>query len=132
MSKEKNDKNNPIIPENIGELVKSVSGKTDTQMSNDESLKSLELAKIIVKEILNENNILSLSSIKSEQVIDLVHAKLLNSYYQIDEIDDYINNFLLLKRSENALLLHSFEKMIMYKNDENINNPGFFSRILKR
>lgn len=132
MAKEKTDEKGDKSEKNISDLVKSVSSPQNIH-SNDDTLKNLELAKIIVKEILNPNHLDSLSSISNIQVTDFTNAKLLNTYYRIPEIDEYIDNFLSYKRSENALLLRTFERMIMNNQDETLmGKKGFFDRILKR
>ena len=129
------------IPD-IKDIIKSVNNIEDDNKKNDlnndsnlnlESLKALEIAKIIVQETLNHKNLNSLSLINMEQVDDIVKAKLLNNYYQIPEIDEYINNFLQLKRSQEGQLIKLFVKMTMFnnQNDEN-NNKNIFQRILKR
>lgn len=125
----------------IKEIIKSVNQdeKPDnTDNANDsnlniEHLKALEIAKIIVQETLKEKNIKSLSFLNAEQVDDIVKAKLLNTYYQIPEINDYINNFLELKRSQDGQLIRLFVKMVMFNNEsDEINKKSLFQRILKR
>ena len=119
----------------ISDIINQVHPPENNQSNtNDlEYQKSLELAKIIVQEILNKDNISSLSFLKPEHVNDIVQAKLLNNYYDIPEIDQYILNYLELKRSENGQLIRLLVKLGMNNNiEENENKDGFFSRILKR
>ena len=125
----------------IKEIIKSVNqdekpdntDNTNDSNLNIEHLKALEIAKIIVQETLKEKNIKSLSFLNAEQVDDIVKAKLLNTYYQIPEIDNYINNFLELKRSQDGQLIRLFVKMVMYNNEsDEINKKSLFQRILKR
>jgi hypothetical protein len=100
---------------------------------NIEYLKALEIAKIIVQETLKKDNLKSLSFLNVEQVDDIVKAKLLNTYYNIPEINEYINNFLELKRSQDGQLIRLFIKMVMFNNDtDDVKNKNFFQRILKR
>jgi hypothetical protein len=125
----------------IKEIIKSVNqdekpdntDNTNDSNLNIEHLKALEIAKIIVQETLKEKNIKSLSFLNAEQVDDIVKAKLLNTYYQIPEIDNYINDFLELKRSQDGQLIRLFVKMVMYNNEsDEINKKSLFQRILKR
>ena len=125
----------------IKDIINSVNNENDNDNNNSntdnvnlEHLKVLEVAKIIINETLKEKNIKSLSFLNAEQVDDIVKARLLNNYYCIPEIDNYINDFLQLKRSESGQLINLFVKMIMYNNNQenDINKKGFFSRILKR
>ena len=125
----------------IKEIIKSVNqdekpdntDNTNDSNLNIEHLKALEIAKIIVQETLKEKNIKSLSFLNAEQVDDIVKAKLLNTYYQIPEINNYINDFLELKRSQEGQLIRLFVKMVMYNNEsDEINKKSLFQRILKR
>jgi hypothetical protein len=125
----------------IKEIIKSVNqdekpdntDNTNDSNLNIEHLKALEIAKIIVQETLKEKNIKSLSFLNAEQVDDIVKAKLLNTYYQIPEIDNYINDFLELKRSQDGQLIRLFVKMVMYNNEsDEINKKSLFQKILKR
>ena len=119
------------IIENVNK--KENENKGTSNIENIEHLKALEIAKIIVKETLNPLNIQSLSFLELEQIDDIVKARLLNSYYNIPEINDYIDNYLQLKRSHDGQLLKLFIKMVMFNNEIDDNNKkGFFSRILKR
>ena len=122
----------------ITDIIKSVNddnteNKGTSNNDNIEYLKALEIAKIIVQETLKKDNLKSLSFLNVEQVDDIVKAKLLNTYYNIPEIDEYINNFLELKRSQDGQLIRLFIKMVMFNNDtDDIKNKSFFQRILKR
>jgi hypothetical protein len=125
----------------IKEIIKSVNqdekpdntDNTNDSNLNIEYLKALEIAKIIVQETLKEKNIKSLSFLNGEQVDDIVKANLLNTYYQIPEIDKYIKDFLELKRSQDGELIRLFTKMAMYNNEsDEMNKKNLFQRILKR
>ena len=126
----------------IKEIIKSVNNDDEDNTNNSNSnidnmnlehLKALEIAKIIVHETLEKKNIKSLSFLNTDQIDDIVKARLLNNYFNIPEIDNYINDFLQLKRSQEGQLLKLFVKMIMFNNQENdISKKGFFQRILKR
>lgn len=122
----------------IADVINAVQKKDNTvnPTNNDsiESMKQLEIAKIIVEKTLNNKNLKSLTFINNEQVDDIVKAKLLNVYYNIPEINDYIDNFLQLKRSSNdGTLIRLFTKMAMFNNEsEDVGKKGFFQRILKR
>lgn len=118
--------------ENIFDLMNSVTGNKPNNVTSDDTLKNLELAKIIVKEMLDGKNIKSLSNINKNQVNDIVNALLLNTYYQIPEINEYVFNFLTLKRSQEGLLLKTFEKIVMNRDAIGNEHSGFFDRILKR
>ena len=123
----------------ITDIIKSVNqeekvdNSENTNNLNLESLKALEIAKIIVQETLKSENIKSLSFLNPEQVDDIVKARLLNNYYQISEIDNYISDFLELKRSQDGQLIKLFVKMVMFNNQsEEDNKKNLFQRILKR
>ena len=125
----------------IKEIIKSVNqdekpdniDNTNDSNLNIEHLKALEIAKIIVQETLKEKNIKSLSFLNPEQVDDIVKANLLNTYYQIPEINKYINDFLELKRSQDGQLIRLFVKMVMFNNEsDEMNKKNLFQRILKR
>jgi hypothetical protein len=125
----------------IKEIIKSVNqdekpdntDNTNDSNLNIEHLKALEIAKIIVQETLKEKNIKSLSFLNGEQVDDIVKANLLNTYYQIPEIDKYIKDFLELKRSQDGQLIRLFTKMAMFNNEsDEMNKKNLFQRILKR
>ena len=123
----------------ITDIIKSVNqeekvdNSENTNNLNLESLKALEIAKIIVQETLKSENIKSLSFLNPEQVDDIVKARLLNNYYRIPEIDNYINDFLELKRSQDGQLIKLFVKMVMFNNQsEEDNKKNLFQRILKR
>lgn len=129
---------NPDIADIIKAIDKTENKDNEPANNNDnnlnvEALKALEIAKIIVQETLKDKNLKSLSFLNNEQVDDIVKAKLLNEYYQIPEIEDYINNFLQLKRSQDGQLIKLFSKMAMFNNmNESDNNKNIFQRILKR
>ena len=123
----------------IKDLIKSVNdednskGNANVDNANLENLKALEVAKIIIDKTLKKENIKSLSFLNVEQVDDIVKARLLNNYFNIPEIDNYINDFLELKRSQDGQLIKLFVKMIMFNNPDNEpDKKGFFQRILKR
>ena len=125
----------------IKDIIKSVNqdekpdnvDNTNDSNLNIEHLKALEIAKIIVQETLKEKNIKSLSFLNPEQVDDIVKANLLNTYYQIPEINKYINDFLELKRSQDGQLIRLFVKMVMFNNEsDEMNKKNLFQRILKR
>lgn len=129
------DKNESL---NIADIIEAVNKKDNTVNSNNnndiESMKQLEIAKIIVEKTLNNENLKSLTFLNNEQVDDIVKAKLLNVYYNIPEIDQYIQDYLQLKRSSNdGTLIRLFTKMAMFNNEsDEVGQKGFFSRILKR
>jgi len=122
----------------IKDLIKSVNKEDDNNNSNTdnvnlENLKALEVAKIIINETLKEKNIKSLSFLNVEQIDDIVKARLLNNYFNIPEIDNYIMDFLELKRSQEGQLIKLFVKMTIFNNqDDEINKKSFFQKILKR
>ena len=124
----------------IKDLIKSVNKEDDNSNNNSntdnvnlENLKALEVAKIIINETLKEKNIKSLSFLNVEQIDDIVKARLLNNYFNIPEIDNYITDFLELKRSQDGQLMKLFVKMTIFNNqDDEINKKSFFQRILKR
>lgn len=122
----------------ISDIIESVNKKNNdnndsTSNDNIESMKNLELAKIIIQKTLDKENLDSLTFINNEQIQDIVNARLLNVYYNIPEIDSYITDFLELKRSNDGVLIKLFTKMAMFNNEnEETNNKGFFSRVLKR
>ena len=124
----------------IKDLIKSVNKEDDNNNNNSntdnvnlENLKALEVAKIIINETLKEKNIKSLSFLNVEQIDDIVKARLLNNYFNIPEIDNYIVDFLELKRSQDGQLMKLFVKMTIFNNqDDEINKKSFFQRVLKR
>ena len=124
----------------IGQLLNKVNDveedKKNGNRSNNsidiDSLKALEIGKIIVQESLNLDNLQSLTFINPDQIDDIVKARLLNAYYNIPEIDNFISDYLQLKRSENGQLMKLYVKMVMFNNEQNEEKKGFFSRILKR
>ena len=129
---EKPDIKDIIKSINQDEKPDNVDNTNDSNL-NIEHLKALEIAKIIVQETLKEKNIKSLSFLNPEQVDDIVKANLLNTYFQIPEIDNYIKDFLELKRSQDGQLIKLFTKMAMFNNEsDEINKKSLFQRILKR
>lgn len=130
--KEKSDKLD------IADIIDAVNKKDNTVNPNNnndiESMKQLEIAKIIVEKTLNDENLKSLTFLNNEQVDDIVKARLLNVYYNIPEIDQYIKDYLELKRSSNdGTLIRLFTKMAMFNNEsDEVGQKGFFNRILKR
>ena len=131
------------IPD-ITDIIESVNKKNDndnfnnsnnsnsSNMDNIEYMQKLEIGKIIVQETLKNDNIQSLSFLNNDQIDDIVKARLLNTYYNIPEINDYINDFLELKRSQEGQLIKLFTKMVMFNNQIDEDKKGLFSRILKR
>ena len=124
----------------IGQLLNKVNDVEEDKKNGNrgnnpidiDSLKALEIGKIIVQESLKLENLQSLTFINPEQIDDIVKARLLNAYYNIPEIDSYITDYLQLKRSENGQLMKLYVKMVMFNNEQNEEKKGFFSRILKR
>ena len=122
----------------IADVINAVQKKDNTvnPTNNDsiESMKQLEIAKIIVEKTLNNQHLKSLTFLNNEQVDDIVKARLLNVYYNIPEIEQYIGDYMELKRSSNdGTLIRLFTKMAMYNNEsDEIGKKGFFQRILKR
>ena len=123
----------------ITDVINAVQKKDNTvnpTNSNDsiESMKQLEIAKIIVEKTLNNQHLKSLTFLNNEQVDDIVKARLLNVYYNIPEIEQYIGDYMELKRSSNdGTLIRLFTKMAMFNNEsDEIGKKGFFQRILKR
>jgi len=119
------------INNNIKDMLDSVHDKnTNTEV---EDLKTLELAKIIVKELLKHDNIKSLSILNQEQVEDITNAYLLNEYYQIYDIENYIDNFLTLKRSSGGYLIDKISSLATNNQVEDDNgHQNFLNRIFKR
>ena len=122
----------------IADVINAVQKKDNTvnPTNNDsiESMKQLEIAKIIVEKTLNNQHLKSLTFLNNEQVDDIVKARLLNVYYNIPEIEQYIGDYMELKRSSNdGTLIRLFTKMAMFNNEsDEIGKKGFFQRILKR
>ena len=123
----------------IGQLLNKVNNVEEDKKNNSgnnaidiDSLKALEIGKIIVQESLKVENLQSLTFINPEQIDDIVKARLLNAYYNIPEIDDYITDYLQLKRSQDGQLIKLYVKMVMFNNEQNDEKKGFFSKILKR
>ncbi len=84
-------------------------------------------------ELLNSDNIKSLSLLSQDQIEDITNAYLLNEYYQIDDIEQYITNYLTLKRSTNGFLVDKITNLAI-NNQEPIqpDNQGFLSRVFRR
>lgn len=122
------------ISENVKSLLEAVHNKDSTNNDNSiETLDKLELAKIIVTELLAGHNIKSLSLLNQEQIEDITNAYLLNEYYQIDDIEQYILNYLTLKRSTSGYLIDKLTSMSMNNNDnEDIQQQNLFSRVFRR
>ena len=119
------------INENIKSLLESVHDKDEN--SNIEDMKSLELAKIIVKELLNNDNVKSLSLLNQEQIEDITNAYLLNDYYQIPDIEKYINNYLTLKRSTSGYLIDKISSLATNGQiDDDLNKKSFLNRVFRR
>lgn len=127
------ENNNPSITDIVSSTL-----QTNKNISNSnelEALKGLELAKIILKEFLDDKNLFSLSFLDNEQIDDIANAKILNTYYDIPEIDEYIDNILKLFRSNNGQAFRLLVKMVMFNHtddDLKFGKRGFFERILKR
>lgn len=123
---------NEEINENVKKLLESVHDK-DSDNSNLEDMKTLELAKIIVKELLNGDNVKSLSLLNQEQIEDITNAYLLNSYYQISDIDNYIDNFLTLKRSTSGYLIDKISNLATNTNaEDDLSKKSFLNRVFRR
>ena len=121
---------NEEINENIKTLLENVH---DNDNSNIDDMKTLELAKIIVKELLKEDNIKSLSLLNQEQIEDITNAYLLNDYYQIPEIEKYINNFLTLKRSTSGYLIDKISSLATNSQvDDEFSKKSFLNRVFRR
>lgn len=118
------------VNNNIKALLENVHDNKEDSKIDD--LKTLELAKIIVQELLNENNVKSLSLLNQEQIEDITNAYLLNDYYQIPDIDKYILNFLTLKRSTNAYLIDKISSLATNSNEDNEVQKSFLSRVFRR
>lgn len=118
------------VNNNIKTLLENVHDNKEDSKIDD--LKTLELAKIIVQELLNENNVKSLSLLNQEQIEDITNAYLLNDYYQIPDIDKYILNFLTLKRSTNAYLIDKISSLATNSNEDNEVQKSFLSRVFRR
>lgn len=133
-----NDIKNDITIENVIDSIHKKNESNNNQpVNNDniEQLVKLELGKIIVEKSLDIKNIQSLTFLYDEHIDDILNAKILNTYFKVDEIDDYISDFMQLKRSEDGKLLKLYSQMAMFvKNDEGdiFNKRGFFDKILKR
>ncbi len=121
------------VNENIRSLLQSAHEEQATTNDKIEDVKALELAKIIVMELLNSDNIKSLSLLSQDQIEDITNAYLLNEYYQIDDIEQYITNYLTLKRSTNGFLVDKITNLAI-NNQEPIqpDNQGFLSRVFRR
>lgn len=122
---------NEEINENIKSLLETVHDKDNN--SSIEDMKTLELAKIIVKELLNDDNVKSLSLLNQEQIEDITNAYLLNDYYQIPDIEKYISNFLTLKRSTSGFLIEKISSLATNSQvDDEFNKKSFLNRVFRR
>lgn len=122
---------NNEINENIKSLLESVHNNDDN--SSMEDMKSLELAKIIVKELLNRENVKSLSLLNQEQIEDITNAYLLNDYYQIPDIEKYILNFLTLKRSTSGFMIEKITSLTNNSQTEDeFGKKSFLNRVFRR
>ncbi len=121
------------VNENIRSLLQSAHEEQAGSNDKIEDVKALELAKIIVMELLNSDNIKSLSLLSQDQIEDITNAYLLNEYYQIDDIEQYITNYLTLKRSTNGFLVDKITNLAI-NNQEMVpqENQGFLSRVFRR
>lgn len=125
--------NESDINENIKSLLQSVHDEQGGSPDKIEDVKALELAKIIVMELLNSDNIKSLSLLNQDQIEDITNAYLLNEYYRIDDIDMYINNYLTLKRSTNGFLVDKITNLCINNQEmQPQENQGFLSRVFRR
>ena len=121
------------INENIKSLLQSAHEEQSTTNDKIEDVKALELAKIIVMELLNTDNIKSLSLLSQDQIEDITNAYLLNEYYQIDDIEQYIVNYLTLKRSTNGFLVDKITNLCINSQEPTQQeNQGFLSRVFRR
>ena len=120
------------INDNIQNMLENVHNKSNNNEIDD--LKTLELAKIIVKELLNvDKNVKSLSILNQEQIEDITNAYLLNSYYKIPDIDEYVKNFLELKRSTGGYLIDKISSLSTNSNEfEQDGHKSFLNRVFKR
>lgn len=120
------------INENIKSLLNDVH-KKDNSEDNIEDLKSLELAKIIVRELLSVDNVKSLSILNQEQIEDITNAYLLNTYYQIPDIDKYILDFLTLKRSTSGYLIDKISSLSTNQGFEGeMQKQSLINRVFRR
>lgn len=118
------------IEQKLESILHQVHG-TDTNQELD--IQTLELAKIIVMELLNDHNLDSLSLISQAQIEDITNARLLNEYFQLDEIDNYIYNYLSLKRSSGGFMVGQLTKLGTIQTFEEQNNSkGFLSSVFRR
>jgi len=125
--------NESDINENIKSLLQSAHEEQGGTNDKIEDVKALELAKIIVMELLDTGNIKSLSLLSQDQIEDITNAYLLNEYYQIPDIEKYIVNYLTLKRSTNGFLVDKITNLCV-NNQEPMqqDNQGFLSRVFRR
>lgn len=120
------------ISDNVKSLLEAVHNKDSNTNENIDTLDKLELAKIIVTELLAGHNIKSLSLLNQEQIEDITNAYLLNEYYQINDIEQYILNYLTLKRSTSGYLIDKLTSMSMNNDNEDVQQQNLFSRVFKR
>lgn len=120
------------INENIKSLLNEVHNK-DENDDGMEDIKSLELAKIIVMELLSLDNVKSLSLLNQEQIEDITNAFLLNDYYNIPDIEKYILNFLTLKRSTSGYLIDKLSSLSTNTGlDDEMHKQSLFNRVFRR
>lgn len=126
--------NNDEINDNVKSLLSKVHGLTDENNDKQdiEALDKLELAKIIVTELLSVSNIKSLSLLNQEQIEDITNAYLLNEYYQISDIETYIQNYLLLKRSTSGYLIDKITSLTANNSIESEDQKSLMSRVFRR
>lgn len=118
------------IDKHVEDILAKVHGKEE---SPEMDLQTLELAKIIVQKLLDPAHLESLSLISGEQVEDITNAYLLNEYFQLEEIDNYITNYLSLKRSTAGFMVHQLTKLGTIQTfDEPSQKSGFFGSLFRR
>jgi len=118
------------VDKHVEDILTKVHGKEE---SPEMDLQTLELAKIIVQKLFDPANLHSLSLLSSEQVEDITNAYLLNEYFQLPEIDNYIENYLSLKRSTAGFMVHQLTKLGTIQTfEEPAQNKGFLSSVFRR
>lgn len=125
----------------IDEIIENVHNKPENNISNQnnehiEQLIKLEFGKIIIEKSLDITNIKSMTFLNAEHIDDILSAKILNKYFNVPEIDKYIKDFMLLKRSEGGVLIKLFSQIAMSMRNDNddgmFKQKSFFDRILRR
>lgn len=99
--------------------------------SNDNSVKELEIGKLVLAMIKNPEFLNSTTNLSMDEVSDLSDAYYLNLIFDSDLIDEYISRYQSLKRSEtqqprNMLTILSELSGKNY----NVQQDGTFSRII--